>query len=75
LRVDLEKNPTFKDLVALNAQTAKAVSQHSDISLQQLAKAVKADKFDFSTGLHPIFQVAFIINGSAEARRMGQGFK
>lgn len=73
--MDLERNPTFKDLVALNTQTAMAISQHADISLQQLAEAVKADKFDFSTGLHPIFQVAFIMNGSAEARRLGQGFK
>lgn len=75
LRVDLEKNPTFNDLVALNAQTSATISQHSQISLVQLAEAVGAKNFDFSLGLHPVFQIAYIVNGSQEAQRLGQGFK
>ena len=75
LRVDLEKNPTMYDLVALNAHTANSISQHSQVSVAQLAEAVGAKNFDFSLGLHPVFQIAFILNGSEEVRRMGQGFK
>lgn len=75
LRVDLEKNPVFRDLVALNAQTASTISEHGQVSLAQFAEAVAAKNFDFSTGLHPVFQAAFILNGSEEAKRLGQGFK
>lgn len=75
LRVDLEKNPSFNELVALNAQTAASISEFSQISVSELAEAVGAKNFDFSSGLHPVFQVACIVNGSEEARRLGQGFK
>ena len=75
LRVDLERNPTFKELVAINAETARTISQHAQMSTAQFAEAVGAKNFDFSLGLHPAFQVAFILNGSENVRRLGQGFK
>ena len=73
--MDLEKNPRFQELVATNAQTAGIISQHAQISVAQFADAVGAKNFDFSLGLHPAFQVAFILNGSEDVRRLGQGFK
>lgn len=75
LRVDLEGNPTFDKLVITNAQTANLISQYSQVSLAQLAQAVAAKSFDFSLGLHPVFQGAFILNGSEDVRRLGQGYK
>lgn len=75
LRVDLEKNPVFRDLVTVNSETAGTISQHAQISVAQFAEAVGAKNFDFSLGLHPAFQVAFILNGSEDVRRLGQGFK
>lgn len=75
VRVDLENNPKFGDLVRLNASKAKHMTANSPVSLAQLAKAAGADKFDFSSGLHPVFQIAFLLDGSEEACRLSEGFK
>ena len=73
--MDLEGNPVFETLVELNAERARVISQYSQVSLAQLAQAVGAKNFDFSLGLHPVFQGAFILDGSEEVTRLGQGFK
>ena len=75
LRVDLENNPTFAELVKLNASKSKEICQHSEVSVAQLAQAVGADKFDFTLGLHPVFQAAYLLDACEEARRLSQGFK
>lgn len=73
--MDLENNPNFVDLVRLNASKAKDISLHSPVTLVQLAEAAGATSFDFSSGLHPVFQVAFLLDGSEEACRLSEGFK
>ena len=70
LRVDLEPNPTFGELVAQNARLAKEIGQHSEISLAQLAEAVDDKKFATGGGSHPVIQVACIYEGSGEAHRI-----
>ena len=75
MRVDLEPNPTFAQLVAKNAALAKEIQQHGDISLAQLAEAVDDKKFNASQGNHPVFQIACIYEGSGEALRMAHSYK
>lgn len=75
LRVDLESNPTFSELVALNSKIASEITEHSEISLAQLAEAVDDKKFNSSQGNHPVIQVAFIYEGSGEAHRIAHSFK
>ena len=75
LRVDLEPNPTFAELIALNANLAKTIGRHSEISLAQLADAVDDKKFSASAGGHPVIQIACIYEGSGEAHRIAHSYK
>ena len=75
LRVDLDNKPTFKGLVGQNARLALSILDHAGVSIKQLAEAAGADKFDFSLGTHPVFQVACLLDGGEDATRLAYGWK
>ena len=68
LRVDLDGNPTFRELLAQVRKTALEAFQHQDISFEQLVEELTPQR---NLSYSPIFQVTFAFqNAPGVALRM-----
>ncbi|WP_405806925.1 non-ribosomal peptide synthase/polyketide synthase [Streptomyces sp. NBC_01187] len=63
LRVDASGDPTFRELVDRARNTDVAAYEHQDVPFERLVEVVNPVR---SLAQHPLFQVAFALNNTAE---------